>query len=39
MPSSVEDLYSLDEKRREILTSMEEKKARRNEGFQRGGAP
>lgn len=29
---SVEDLYSLDEKRREILTSMEEKKARRNEG-------
>ena len=29
---SVEELYQLDEKHREILTSMEEKKAQRNEG-------
>ncbi len=34
---SVGELYDLDEKRREILTSMEEKKARRNEGSKKVG--
>ena len=34
---SVAELYDLDEKRREILTSMEEKKARRNEGSKKVG--
>ena len=34
---SVENLYDLDEKRREILTSMEQKKAQRNEGSKKVG--